>query len=191
MENNYKYFVFKYIYEKLGLNEIEKNLIEKGIKYLDFYREESEIYKNISKFFTLKNHVNIELLNEEEQEFFKSKFSLPIEDIISNSNLLNEINDFIEKTYKKVLFPNIEENHYYYGPINMNYVAPRDSIVLGFEYYEFNIEENFDQVYDNQQEIICDTLNEIQFNLAKKIGTVVSVIKYNEFYEKKTEQLSR
>ena len=43
MENNYKYFVFKYIYEKLGLNEIEKNLIEKGIKYLDFDREESEI----------------------------------------------------------------------------------------------------------------------------------------------------
>lgn len=190
MENNYKYFAFKYIYEKLGLNEVEKDLIDKGIQHLDYQNEDNEMYRNISKFFVLKNNVDINTLAIEEQELFKKYFTLPIDDIINNTTLLNEINLFIEQTLKKVLFPKIEENHCYYGPINMNYIAPRDSIVLGFEYYEFNIEDNFDEVYDNQQEIICNTLNNIQFTLANKLGLVVSVIKYNELFEKKTETLT-
>lgn len=191
MENNYKYFAFKYTYEKLGLKEIEEELLAKGIQCLDFQNEESSLYRSISKFFVLKNNVDIKELTSEEQELFKQYFTLPVNDIVNNPSLLNEINSYIEKTLQRVLFPKIEENHLYYGPINMNYVAPRDSIVLGFEYYEFKIEENFDEAYVSQQRIICDALNNIQFNLAAKMGCQVSVIKYNEFYEKKTDILGK
>lgn len=185
MENNYKYFVFKNIYEKLGLSEIENDLVKKGIKYLEYTSEENELYRTISKFFLLKNSVDISSLNDDESENFKKYFSLPIDTITNNTSLLNEVYDYIEKTYKKILFPKIDENHCYYGPINMNYVAPRDSIVLGFEYYEFEIEENFDEIHETQQGIICDALNNIQFNLAPKAGYIVAVLKYNELYDRK------
>lgn len=191
MENNYKYFVFKYIYEQLGLNQIEQELLNKGILPLDYQNEDDDQYKELSKFFILKNNVDIKTLTPEEQELFKQYFSLSISNINNNPTLLNEINSYIQKTFQKVLFPKIEENHLYYGPINMNYVAPRDSIVLGFEYYEFKIEENFDEVHEKQQRIICEALNDIQFNLAQKLGICVAVIKYNEFYEKKTHPLAR
>lgn len=191
MENNYKYFAFKYIYEKIGLNQVESELITNGIKYLDYQDEEDSLYRTISKFFNLKNNIDISLLSEEELEMFKKYFSIPIEEVLNNNALLNEIYSFILKTIPKVLFPKVEENHCYYGPLNINYIAPRDSIVLGFNYYEFDIEENFDEVYDKQQQIICDALNNIQFNLSSSLEYVVSVIKYNEFYEKKTNQLKQ
>lgn len=189
MENNYKFFAFKYIYEKLNMKSIEEKLSEEGIQSLDYQNQEEEMYKSISRFFVLKNHTDISSLTEEEKESFKKYFSIPIEMVLEDKRLLNEINEFILRTYQKVLFPKIEENHCYYGPININYVAPRDSIVLGFRYYEFNIDENFEEEHDRQQDIICDILNDIQFNLAQQLKITIAVIKYNELYKTNDNEL--
>ena len=85
------------------------------------------------------------------------------------------------------MFPNVEEKFYFYGPINYNYVAPRDSIVLGFNYREFDIpEENFDELHSKQEDYICDLLNYIQEKLAPQAGYNVAVLKYNEISKKKS-----
>ena len=176
MEERYKYEFLKFMYEKLKLDVIEKEIEKNGISYID--ADISGLYPDLSKYFSLVNNVDISRLTKE----MKDKH----EEIVSN-NLQNEVNEFLENSYKLVLFPNVEEKFYFYGPINYNYVAPRDSIVLGFNYREFDIpKENFDELHPKQEDYICDLLNYIQEKLAPQAGYNVAVLKYNEISKKKS-----
>lgn len=185
MSEKYKYMFLKYIYEKLDLKSIESNVEQQGINFLDYKIE--GLFPEISKYFNLANSVDDSRLSPDLKEKYNDYFSLPIETLNEEKNR-NEIFDFLEKTYKLMLFPNIEENFCFYGPINYNYVAPRDCVVLGFNYYEFDIEENnFDKIYENREEFICDQLNYIQEVLSEKAGINVAVLKYNEFVKKNAD----
>ena len=165
---------------------IEKEIEKNEISYID--TDISGLYPDLSKYFSLVNNVDISRLTKEMKDKYEYYFSLSHEEIVSN-NLQNEVNEFLENSYKLVLFPNVEEKFYFYGPINYNYVAPRDSIVLGFNYCEFNIpEENFDELHSKQDGYICDLLNYIQERLAPQAGYNVAVLKYNEISKKKIKK---
>ena len=186
MEERYKYEFLKFICEKLKLDVIEKEIEKNEISYID--TDIRGLYPDLSKYFSLVNNVDISRLTKEMKDKYEYYFSLSHEEIVSN-NLQNEVNEFLENSYKLVLFPNVEEKFYFYGPINYNYVAPRDSIVLGFNYCEFNIpEENFDELHSKQDGYICDLLNYIQERLAPQAGYNVAVLKYNEISKKKIKK---
>ncbi|MBQ9071726.1 MAG: hypothetical protein IJY25_01025 [Bacilli bacterium] len=183
MQEKYKYMFLKYIYNKLNLEKIENEITKRDIKPID--DEVDGLYKNISKYFSLVNKVDESRLSTELKNQYNNYFSLPLEMLIEEK-MQNEVFNFLESTYKIMLFPNIKENHCFYGPLNYKYVAPRDSIVLGFNYEEFDIpEENFDELYSKQEEFISGMINYIQFGLAEEEQKTIAVIKYNEYSKKK------
>lgn len=183
MEERYKYEFLKFLYEKLKLNTIEKKLESAKISCIN--DGVSGLYSEISKYFSLVNKVDTSRLTSEMQDKYKYYFSLSHQEIIDNG-LQEEMNKFLEDSYKLILFPNIKEKFVFYGPINYNYVAPRDSIVLGFNYCEFSVSnENFEEEHSRQENFICDILNYIQESLAQQAGLNVAVLKYNEFSKKK------
>lgn len=186
MEEKYKYVFFKYIYDKLNLEYYEKDLQKYDINPIE--QDIEGLYKDISRYFSLLNNVNDKNLTEEQRKKYNYYFSLPIEKILDKS-LENEINVFLEETYEKMLFPDIKEDHYYYGPLNNKYLVPKDSVALGFNYCEFDIEdENFSEKHLYKERVICRLLNNIKLILAKQIGMKISTIRYNEYSFKKVRR---
>ena len=183
MQEKYKYMFFKYICVKLNLFEFDKKIEDYGINNIN---EEIEgMYKDLSKYFSLVNKVDDTRLTGDLRKQYEYYFSLPIEQLY-NLQIQNDVFKFLESTYKIMLFPNIKENHCYYGPLSYNYLAPRDSVVLGFNYYEFDIpDENFDKLHYERNVFLCQMINHIQITLSQQIGIPITIIKYNEYSKKK------
>lgn len=188
MEDRYKYEFLKFLYKKLNLSEIEEELGNKKIHCIDDDIE--GLYPDLSKYFSLVNNVDIDRLPKEMKDKYEYYFSLSSQEIIKKG-LQNEVNNFLEDSYKLILFPNIKESFCFYGPINYKYVAPRDCIVLGFNYYEFDVPtEDFDELHSKKEKYVCDLLNYIQEKIAPQAGYNVAVLKYNEFSKKKNKKRS-
>lgn len=183
MQEKYKFMFLRKIYKELNLNEIEIELLNNGIKTIlhDEDNKTNNLWMNMTSYFSLENNVYENQLPEELKEKYRFYFSLPLEQLCSNEMEI-EVYNFLNQTYKLLLFPNIDENHVFYGPLDYNYIAPRDAIVLGFNYSEFEIiEDNFDEIHNKNDSLICDTLNYIQRQLAAQHKLKIAVIKYNEF----------
>lgn len=169
--DNYKYLCFKKLYNDLNLNEIEDTLISSDIMSLEIQKDED--YDVISRYFFLLNDVNINGLNEEELVRFNNLFSKKAKDLSDKE--LKESFDFIEHTYEKILFPEIDSKYVYYGPISDNFICPTDAIAIGLYYDVFSKEEDFE--VENK---LADIVNYIQFDLAKKVNKKVAVLKFNQ-----------
>lgn len=177
MKEKYKYMFMRYLYKKLDLKKIEDKFILNGIKFRNLGDDE------ISKCFLLLNDVDDSGLNDKLKEKYNYYFSLSIEELCTPL-IENELLTFLEETYMVLLFPKGEDDYIYYGPLSYNYMAPRNSIVLGFYYKEFDIEEqNFEDIHFQNDVLICDSLNYIQNVLGPKANITVSVLQYNEFCE--------
>lgn len=183
MKERYKYEFMKYIYNKLGLNLLEEQIIDYGVSAVDDNIE--GLYKDISKYFSLVNNVDESGLPHDMREKYDYYFSMTSDDISAN-NLQEEVYDFLESSYKHLLYPNISQNFCFYGSLNYKYIAPRDSIVLGFHYREFDLDDkNFDELYLKQDGFVSDMLNNIQDDLSEKTGLNIAVLKYNEYSKAK------
>lgn len=169
--NNYKYMFFKELYDSLGLKGMEQKLLDEGIKSLDVVLDKK--YAIISNYFFLLNDVNTETLTPEQLHHFHLYFSKDINMLTEQE--INEAKEFIKKTYSLLLFPNGNSGYVYYGPINDNYICPRDAIAIGLYYDAFGDYDDFE--VENK---LSDIINYIQFNLAKKINKKISVIPFNQ-----------
>lgn len=174
MKEKYKYLIFRKLYQQLSLNKIEQKLVNNGVAGIN--------NDGFSKYFCLLNEIYEEQLPANYIEQYKKYFSLPMEQLLSKE-LENVLDNFLEQTYRYLLFKKIDEDYLYYGPVNDNYVAPTDAIVLGLCYEEFNIndDESFDQKHKIQEDLICDICNNIQFDLANRVNKKIAVITYNEY----------
>lgn len=176
--DKYKYLFMLYVYEKGMLKKIDDTMITNQVGSL-------ELKNGISNYFELLNDVYEDRLSGQLKEEYDYYMSMDLQELISN-NLKDRVQDFLERTYKLLLFPDLSNKFYYYGPININYVAPSDSIVLGFYYNEFETEETFSvEKHNRNEEIICDSLNYIQEKIGPSIGKKIAVIKFNEISKKK------
>ncbi len=177
MEEKYDYLFVKYLYDKLSLDESEKKVEEKGI--IPYYADLEE-----NKFFCILNKGNLERLSEDEKKKLEFFGLINYTDIMQNANLKEDLYSFLENTYKKFYFDDTEEITYnYYGPIDFEYMAPSDAIVLGFDYRKAVPEEEgilYDELLEKNDETICDELNHIQ-NSAEALGLKVAVIRRDEF----------
>lgn len=169
--DNYKYIFFKYIYEKLKLKDVEKQLIEENVNSLNVVTDDK--YDIISKYFFLLNRVDIEKLSDEQLEKFHKYFSKDIRDF--NEVETKEVIQFIEETYSLMLFPDTTSKYVYYGPIDDNYICPKDAIALGLYYDAFGDYDDFE--LENK---LASIINYIQFDLTKNMNYKVAVIPFNQ-----------
>lgn len=169
--DNYKYVFFKELYNSLKLKNLEQKLINENIKPLDII--EGDKYKIISNFFFLLNDVNLENLSKKQLSKFYEYFSKDIN--LLSKHEMDEIIDFVRETYSLVLFPTTNQQYIYYGPINDNYICPRDAIAIGLYYNAFGCYDDFE--LENK---LASIINYIQFDLAKGSNYKISVIPFNQ-----------
>jgi len=161
------------ICNELQLNKIDEEIKQKGIKPKQI--ENPDNYFIASNYFFLINHIYLDRLNEEE----KIKLETCISEYKKGNKQYNqELYSFLKQNMLKLLLPETNERYMYYGGTGFEYMAPSDSIVLGFHYIRF--EEGFIEEQDEIKErFINDKLNYIQEQLGPNKNMKVAVIKYD------------
>ena len=75
------------------------------------------------------------------------------------------------------------------GPDNSDYYVPNQSIVIGFRYDEFNLnnlsDEQWDNLHDKQLLYLSEFLLKMSKEISSKVNIPIQVIKYNEYSVKK------
>ena len=176
MEKLYEDLFFKYVYYLLNLREEEEEL--KSNNVVPYY--EKNTISNFSEFFGLLNAGSFSEFTGQESEMMNKISSLKMDDISFENQEYKFIVDFIESTYSKFFFSNINTKYMFYGPESFEYYAPSDAIALGFYYKQFANYENDERMLEIDN-IINRTLNKIQFSKATSKNMKLAVIKYNEF----------
>ena len=175
MTEKYEYVFFKYLYRKLELNKLDEYLVSENIKMIDCDNADNRI----SKYFALENRGNIDLFSDDDKKVFNQIFSDELNNILDNK--YDEAVSFIERTYQDYFHLNDTLEYKYYGPINDQFLAPSNCIVIGLNYRKFDIDENnYDKEFERQQEVIVRTLNYIQNKLSKEKNIKLASLEYNE-----------
>lgn len=169
--DNYKYMFFKEVYNNINLKSVEQKMLGDNIKPLEVIKDDK--YDIISNYFFLLNVFNIEALSKEQLQDFYTYFSKDINSL--NEQELQKAREFINETYSTVLFPKTDSKCVYYGPINDDYLCPRDAIVIGLYYDAFGEYGDFE--LENK---LADIINYIQFSLDKKNYSKIAVIPFNQ-----------
>ncbi len=179
MEDKIKLILNKVVYDKLGLDIIEQEIVNANIRCKDIINDDN--VELVSRYFFLLNDVYLDRLNSDEVYTLENY----IENIdFHNIILTEELRNFIDERLFKLLIPDTDERYIsYYGTGN-NYIAPSDSIVLGFHYIKYL--DNEDNV-DNQEEFIYEKMNYIQSVLAPSKNIKVSVLVFDELIKDKSK----
>jgi hypothetical protein len=176
-----KYIELLEKYTKLFINYLNKEC--RFYEYEDYFdkrrdifvpinENEKDIYQLLSKplkYFYIRNNFYIENLSEEE-----------INTLLSSEE---ENNEFVKNTFNKLLVSkdNIAKNTAF-GPLTSMFIAPSDSVVIGFRYddqllYKKNKETNMD-LSESMNECI-KVLEIAKVSLGYRLGVPVSVIRYD------------
>ena len=116
---------------------------------------------------------------DEQKNTFKDIFDDKLTSIINNK--MDDAINFVISTYKDFYHLNDDVVYNYYGPINYKYMAPSNCIVIGLNYFKFQIDDdNYDEEFDKQERIVSKVLNYIQKDLSKEKGIKLATIAYNE-----------
>ncbi len=172
MEDKYEYMFFKYIYEKLKLKELDDKLSNEKVRLYD----PKGVENRISPYFGLLNRGSFEAFSKDELNKANELLSHEYEELLAEP-LYSKLTSFFDDTYKKYFFDNIKGDYIYYGPTEMQFLAPSDAIALSINYTKFDTEgEMF-----RRSEVIADVGNYIQEDLAEKNNMKLAVIIYDEF----------
>ena len=175
MNTNYEFIFFQYLYEVLELKVLDEKLLNEKIKMID--QEGSN--NRISKYFSLVSRGDVSYFSEDNKKTYTEIFDKELNDILSNNK--ERAIDFIKATYKDYFHLNDKIEYNYYGPINEDFLAPSNCIVIGLNYVKYQIDnDNFDEELFRQDGIICDTLNYLQGPLAEEKGFNIAALAYNE-----------
>ena len=136
------------------------------------------------KYFYIRNNIYLNRLTKEELEFLKRK-------LINRDYSFDEsVFNFINSTYKKLIFEVINENpsiiaKISYGPVSDTYFALNNSLVLGIRYDEFNIgtmtedEWFFNRI--KQKELIETLIQNLETKISNDLKIPCKVIEYDNF----------
>lgn len=173
MKDKAKLLFSKIIYKKMELDIIEQEIINSNIKCKDVVNNDN--YDIVSKYFFLMNDVNLNKLTEYEKFKLEDYISnIDFQNIVISSDLLN----FLEEIMYKVLLPDTTEKYLSYYGTGYEYMAPSDSIVLGFHYIKYM--NNDDYNIKLQNKIICEKMNYIQGVMGPSKQMKVSVLVFDE-----------
>lgn len=96
--------------------------------------------------------------------------------------------NFLNETYSLLINEDVNSDKVYninFGPISYSFMAPMNSLVIGFRYDKFDengmSDEEWKKNYDKQRELL-EMLNErLKQELSKHFSCDVNVIEYNEY----------
>lgn len=193
----YRELFTKYIIDKLELNKYDEELANSNLNFKPVDEEKMDIYqyfsKNELKFFYIRNNIYIDKLNEKEIEFLINE---------TNNNTIEEnekVKQFIECTYKKVIFEDVGKDGKkyitFYGPNSRNYTARNDSLVIGMRYDEFYSNElndkDWDELHIKQMRYLPEVFNKLILEQRDKVSIPIEVLQYNDFSVKRRTSTSR
>jgi len=147
----YHDLITKYLIKKFELDSFDNHFSESNLNYKKVPDDQMDIYQYLSssnlKYFYLRNNIHMERLTQEELNFFMNKLD-------NNDELIDEATEkMIESTINKVLSEkegdSILTN---YGPESSQFYAPRNSLIIGFRYDEYNGEGMTDDEWDSNHE---------------------------------------
>ncbi len=178
-KQKYRILFTRYIAQKLDLLSIENKIEAAGIKSLG--RENKEL-----KYFELANEIqDPDVLSEDLKKTFYRYMAMEIEQLIA-AELEGEVESFILRTHRLMLFPQGDEKYYYCGAIIPDNLVPRDSIVLAIVREDLDSSPTFtEESYYDKLNLLVDIANEIQEKTGPRAGFKVAVVFRNEFsYDK-------
>jgi len=185
--NIYRFFMTKYIIEKLNLKEYDKKIKNSKCNFLPIETNKMDMYQLFScdelEYIYIRNNIYIERLSDKEIALLKEK-------IKNNDYSLDEsVVDLIEKTYQKIIFEDLMKNgkvyQITYGPDSSRYFARNDSLVLGIRYDEFAETKLTDEEWkiqnQKQREFLRNIKNEMSNEFENKLNVPIKIIKYNDY----------
>lgn len=183
----YSYFFRKYITDKLDLKKYDDKLTNSNLNYLKVKNKNMDIYQNFSRdvlnYFYIRNNLYVERLTLDEKAYVYQKF-VTNDDVMSDKMIC-----FIESTYKKVIFENMNNDGQLYdinyGPDNPMYFAPNNALIIGVRYDDFNLNGQTDEEWDanrnKQFYYLFELMENIENDGKNKFSAPVICIKYDEY----------
>lgn len=179
----YNNLLVQYLIKKYDLNLYDKMIQNSKRNFKKVDTNDMDIYQYVSSkyldYLYIRNNIYIEKLSQEELLYLSS-----------TKELLDSNNEqFIEKTYKKVIF----ENEYtMYGPDNSKYLKKPNTLIIGLRYKSIDLNNDSDNELDNflsQQQYLKLFIPELSRQLNNRNLDSIEVIEYNNSsVAKKQEQ---
>ncbi len=193
----YRELLSKYLIHLLDLTTYDNEIKNSKLQFKQIEISNMDIYQKFDSdklnYFYLRNNIYLERLSSEEYNFLYNK-------MLSGHkfDLDEETIAFIENTFKKVTFEDVNRNGYItntnYGPEILEYIVPNNSIIIGFRYDVFNIQYENDQdwsIYLKKQQVY---FNELVQKIEKKCRDLnlenIRIIKYDDWSIKKLKSFS-
>lgn len=186
--NIYRNFFSQYFIKLLDLKNKDSILKNSDLKFKKISIKEMDMYQYFVKeeldYIYLRNNIYIEKLNGEELEFL-NKYITHKELTINK-----EIENFIKKTFKKVIFEDIGEDnkvaYISYGTDSFKYYLKNNSFIIGLREDTFFKGELTDEEWYNQYKKKNAFLNmfikEMELNLESLIKDIpIRVLIYNKY----------
>lgn len=192
--NVYNNFLIQYIMKKFHLINVDMEMIKHKERFAEVPYDDQDLYQKSAngylKYLYLRNNLYVERLTSEEKNYFLSLYNQGINEL--NDNIENNI----EKTYLKVILENPNENDIFinYGPDNMKFMAPTNSLVIGIRCNEFS------SLSSNDTDLYLKTISDLQMtkrfleaSIKSKFNIPTTVIIYNEYSVKcrKKEEIAK
>ncbi len=185
----YRHLLNLFILKRTNIKKFDELVRDSKLNFVTVNTENQDFYQYFMNdellYFYIRNNVHIENLSREELQELESLGTNGYE------SLTDKLEQFIEKTYKKVIRENVpvENNTINYGPASFNYMAAVDSIVIGMRYDEFNLNGQDDDTWDNnheaQLEYFENVSNALFHDIRNSLDIPCTIIRYNDFSIKK------
>ena len=187
----YRKLFSEYIIDKLQIKNYDFELTNSNLNFVKVIEKDMDIYQNFNKeilnYFYIRNNLYIERLTPSERKILYTKF------LIGDYSLDENTKVIIENSYKRIIFEDVHKDgsncYINMGPDNSDYYVPNQSIVIGFRYDEFNLnnlsDEQWDNLHDKQLLYLSEFLLKMSKEISSKVNIPVQVIKYNEYSDKK------
>ena len=182
--NTYSSLLVQFFMKKYRLSKIDKQLEKNSdiFHVVSFY--DKDLYQHLSegylKYFYLRNNIHIERLNTEQLNYLFSIYKT------NNLELTQQNEKFIEDTYLNIILedPNAKNVNINYGPDNLQYYKPPNSIIIGVRYNQFeNIddkEENFSK-YAKAEWILNLLTGSLEHKIRQETKIPFHIIKYDDY----------
>ena len=181
----------KYLIKELNLKKYDDIIANSELNYVKVESRDMDIYQSFTKdvlnYFYIRNNLYIENLAKDEKEYIFTKY------LMDDTDLDKETETFIEKTYPKVIFENVNHDNSLcdinFGPDNQQYYAPNNAVVIGIRYDEFNLnglsDQEWDKLHEKQLDHLLDIISNLENNEILKSNLPLITIIYNEYSVKK------
>lgn len=183
--NKYRKILTKYLIKKLELKKYDELIENSGFNFKKVDVENQDIYQYFSSdllnYIYIRNNIYIEKLTDEEKNELNS--------IPSNDDELSKLEeDFIERTYKKVIFEDVLGNNesckVFYGPRTSSYMADNSYVIIGLRYDKYynpyGNDEDWKNNYMIQSRFISKLLFKMQSEMCLKIDYPTIAIEYGD-----------